>query len=213
MKRTRVKICGLTRAEDVLSAAQAGADALGFVFYGPSPRAVTVAQARALAAAVPAFVTRVGLFVDPDADTVRETLAQVPLDLLQFHGNESADFCAQFGRPYIKAIRVQPDTDLTELAAHYSDAQGLLLDSYVPGIPGGTGETFDWARVPRKLALPVILAGGLDADNVASAIAQVGPWAVDVSGGVEALDAAGKRIPGHKSAEAIEAFIRGVNRV
>lgn len=184
--RTRVKICGLTRPEDVREAAWLGADALGFVFYAKSPRAVSVDQAAALVRAIPAFVTTVGLFVDPGEEEVRAVLEQVPLDLLQFHGDEPPAFCARFGRPYLKAVRVQPGVDLVQYAAAYRDAAGLLLDAYVPGVPGGTGQRFDWDLIPEALPLPVVLAGGLEPDNVADAIARVRPWAVDVSGGVEA---------------------------
>ena len=201
--RVRVKICGLTRAGDVLSAASAGADALGFVFYPPSPRAVSVEQAQALVASVPAFVTRVGLFVDADAADVHRTLELTGLDLLQFHGDESPAYCRQFKRPYIKAVRVKPGLDLVQYAEMYADAAGLLLDAYVPGVPGGTGEQFDWALIPKQLSLPVILAGGLEAGNVGNAIAQVRPWAVDVSGGVEASK-------GIKDDQKICAFINAV---
>lgn len=183
--RTRVKICGLTRLEDVQAAVDAGVDALGLVFYGPSPRAVQIDQAAVLADAVPAFVTVTGLFVDADAETVASTLKAVKLDLLQFHGDESPEFCEQFQRPYIKAIRVSPETDLKSLAARYSNARGLLLDTYRPGVPGGTGETFDWELIPEGLDLPVILAGGLTPGNIGSAISRVKPYGVDVSGGVE----------------------------
>ncbi len=184
--RTRVKICGLTRREDVQEAARLGADALGFVFYAKSPRAVNVEQAAALVRAVPAFVTTVGLFVDPTEEEVRAVLEWVPLDLLQFHGDEPPVFCSRFGRPYLKAVRVQPGVDLVQYAAAYRESAGLLLDAYVPGVPGGTGQRFDWDLIPEVLPLPIVLAGGLEPDNVADAIARVRPWAVDVSGGVEA---------------------------
>jgi len=201
----RSKICGLTRAEDVRAVAACGADALGLVFYPNSPRHVTPPQAAALLRALPPFVSTVGLFVDADAETVRATLAQVPLDVLQFHGDESAEFCRQFGRPYLKAIRVRPGVDLLQCAAHYADAQALLLDAYVEGVPGGTGASFDWALIPRDLPLPVVLSGGLDAGNVAAAMAQVRPYAVDVSSGVEAAK-------GIKEAAKIAAFINEVKR-
>lgn len=213
MQRTRVKICGLTRHQDVIDAAAAGADAVGFVFYQPSPRAVSAAQAAELLSYLPAFVTSVGLFVDHDADFVHATLAAAPLDLLQFHGDETPEFCQQFNRPYIKAIRMKPGTDLLTAAADYKGARALLVDAYVPGIPGGTGESFNWQEIPEQLPCPLILAGGLSANNVADAINQVSPWAVDVSGGVEAHDQQGEPLPGIKSAEAITAFMRGVNRV
>lgn len=203
---TRIKICGITRKEDALAAARSGADALGLVFYEKSPRHVSPAQAAQLASAVPPFVTLVGLFVNASAESVRATLQVVPLDVLQFHGDETPEFCAQFGRPYLKAIRVKPGVDLVQCAADYRHAQGLLLDAYVEGTPGGTGEAFDWGLIPHNLALPVILSGGLHAGNVAAGIRQVRPWAVDVSSGVEA----GKGI---KDAAKIAAFIKEVKHV
>lgn len=207
--RTRVKICGITRPEDGQMAARAGADAIGLVFYAPSPRSVQPAQAAAICAALPAFVTSTGLFVDAPAETVRATLDSVPLDLLQFHGDESPAYCASFGRPWIKALRVRDGMDLIQEATRYAGARALLLDTYVPGLPGGTGERFDWALIPSSLPLPVVLAGGLDAGNVAQAVQQVRPWAVDVSGGVEAHDPdTGKRLPGIKSADAVAALMQ-----
>lgn len=203
---TRAKICGITRAEDALAAARAGADAIGLVFYEKSPRHVSIAQAAHLAAVLPPFVTVVGLFVNAEAALVREVMAGVPLDLLQFHGDESAEYCTQFARPYLKAIRVKAGVDLLQCAAQFSTAKGLLLDAYVQGVPGGTGASFDWALIPEKLPLPVILSGGLDAENVAAAIEQVRPYAVDVSSGVEA----GKGI---KDAAKIARFIQEVKRI
>ena len=203
MSVVRSKICGITRIEDALSAAEAGADAIGLVFYAKSPRAVSVQQARAIIAALPPFVTTVGLFVDASRQELDEILAAVPLDLLQFHGDESPAFCEALQRPYIKALRVKPGDDLAAQVAAYGQASGVLLDTYVPGIPGGTGEAFDWSLVPQGLNKPIILAGGLVAENVAAAIRQVQPYAVDVSGGVEA----GKGI---KDAEKIRAFMRAV---
>ncbi|HZX51470.1 MAG TPA: phosphoribosylanthranilate isomerase [Pseudomonas sp.] len=203
MSVVRSKICGITRIEDALSAAEAGADAIGLVFYAKSPRAVSVQQARAVIAALPPFVTTVGLFVDASRQELDEILAAVPLDLLQFHGDESPAFCEALQRPYIKALRVKPGDDLAAQVAAYGQASGVLLDTYVPGIPGGTGEAFDWSLVPQGLNKPIILAGGLVAENVAAAIRQVRPYAVDVSGGVEA----GKGI---KDAEKIRAFMRAV---
>ena len=202
---TRVKICGITRVEDALNAANSGADAIGLVFYERSPRHVSVAQAAQLAAALPPFVTVVGLFVDADVAFVREVLSGVPLDVLQFHGDESPEFCAQFAKPYLKAIRVKAGVDLLQCAARFSTAKGLLLDAHVEGIPGGTGATFDWTLIPKQLPLPVILSGGLDAKNVAAAIKQVQPYAVDVSSGVEA----GKGI---KDAAKVAAFINEVKK-
>lgn len=203
---TRVKICGITRAEDAHAVASSGADAIGFVFYAKSPRHVSAEQAARLVAALPPFVTTVGLFVDADAAFVREVLAAVPLDVLQFHGDETPEYCAQFGRPYLKAIRVKAGVDLLQCAARFSAAQALLLDAHVEGIPGGTGTAFDWTLIPRQLPLPVILSGGLDAENVAAAIAQVRPYAVDVSSGVEAAK-------GIKDAAKIAAFMHEVNRI
>jgi len=190
--RTRVKICGITTPEDALLAARCGADAIGLVFYPPSPRNVSLEQAREILAAVPAFVTTVGLFVDADSDYVQQLLQQLKLDLLQFHGDETPEYCSQFSRPYIKALRMQPGLNISQLANSYSDARGILLDAWVPGIPGGTGQSFDWQQIP-ELNRPLILAGGLSATNVADAINMVKPWAVDVSGGVE--QAKGKKSP------------------
>jgi len=182
----RVKICGITRLQDALFAAAAGAYSLGFVFYEKSPRHVSAAQAAALCAALPPFVTSVGLFVDAPAEFVDSVLALAPLDLLQFHGDESPEYCASFGKPYIKAVRVTRGTDLLKCAADFATARGLLLDAYVPGVPGGTGESFDWNLIPPQLPKSVILSGGLTPANVAEAVRQVRPWAVDVSSGVEA---------------------------
>jgi phosphoribosylanthranilate isomerase len=196
----RVKICGITRAEDGLAAAAAGADAIGLVF-AESPRRVTVAQARAVVDALPPFIKVVGLFVDAAETEIREVLHQVPLDLLQFHGRESPEFCRSAGRPYIKAIAMRDGVDGAAEARRYPDAAGLLFDAYHPQLAGGSGDTFDWARVPRDLRRPVILAGGLTPENVASAVQAVRPYAVDVSSGVEVSK-------GIKSAEKIVAFIR-----
>ncbi|HCI12730.1 MAG TPA: phosphoribosylanthranilate isomerase [Gallionellaceae bacterium] len=203
---TRIKICGITRAEDAMAVAASGADAIGLVFYAKSPRHASAEQAAQLAAVLPPFVTTVGLFVDADAAFVREVLRVVPLDVLQFHGDETPEYCAQFGRPYLKAIRVKAGVDLLQCAAQFSTAQALLLDAYVAGVPGGTGATFDWGLIPRQLPLPVILSGGLDAENVAEAIERVRPYAVDVSSGVEV----GKGI---KDAAKVAAFVNEVKRV
>ena len=202
---TRIKICGITRPEDVQAAASLGADAIGLVFYAPSPRAVTVAQAKLVAAALPPFVTVVGLFVDAEPETVREVMNAVPLDLLQFHGDESPAYCNQFGRPWIKAIRMQEGVNVAVETERFREARGLLLDAYQPGVPGGTGERFEWSRVPQGLAMPLILAGGLTPDNVAHAVTQVRPYAVDVSGGVEAAK-------GIKDFEKMAAFVAAVRR-
>lgn len=182
----RSKICGITRIEDALAAVEAGADAIGLVFYGKSPRAVSIEQAAAILQALPPFVTSVGLFVDMPRDELQQLLQRLPLDLLQFHGDESPADCEGHGRPYIKALRVRPGEDVAAAMAPYAGAQGILLDTFVEGLPGGTGASFDWSLVPEDAAKPIILAGGLDADNVATAIRQVRPHAVDVSGGVEA---------------------------
>lgn len=203
---TRIKICGITREQDVLAVANSGADALGLVFYEKSPRHVSVQQAAKLVRAVPPFVTVVGLFVNPSAAYVREVLPKVPLDILQFHGEEAPEFCAQFGKPYLKAIRVRPEMDLIQCASRYASAQGLLLDTYIEGTQGGTGESFDWALIPHQLPLPMILSGGLHAGNVAAAIRQVRPYAVDVSSGVEADK-------GIKDAAKVAAFIKEVKSI
>ncbi|MGZ8256857.1 MAG: phosphoribosylanthranilate isomerase [Gallionella sp.] len=199
----RIKICGITRVQDALAAAASGADAIGLVFYAHSPRCVSIKQAAELVRALPPFVTSVGLFVDAEADFVREVLAAVSLDVLQFHGGESPAYCAQFNKPYLKAIRVQAGVDLLQCAADFSGAQGLLLDAYVAGIPGGTGAVFDWSLIPPNMSLPVILSGGLDAENVAEGIRQTRPYAVDVSSGVELSK-------GIKDATKIAAFIQEV---
>jgi phosphoribosylanthranilate isomerase len=181
----RVKICGITREQDLHAACDAGADALGFVFYEKSPRHVTSATAAALVHELPPFVQSVGLFVNATPAFIETVLKTVSLDLLQFHGDETPSDCARYGRPYIKAVRVNPDTDLLKCAADYETARGLLLDAYVPGVPGGTGERFDWRLIPEAIPKAVILSGGLTPDNVADAVEQVRPWAVDVSSGVE----------------------------
>lgn len=182
----RVKICGITRVQDLHAACAAGADALGFVFYEKSPRHVDVATAAELVHALPPFVQSVGLFVDAAPDFIERVLRAVPLDLLQFHGNETPVDCARYGRPWVKAVRVKRDTDLLKCAADFDAARGLLLDAFVPGVPGGTGERFDWSLIPPDLPKRVILSGGLTPDNVAEAVRRVRPWAVDVSSGVEA---------------------------
>jgi len=191
----RVKICGITRLQDLHAACDAGADALGFVFYEKSPRHVSAETAAALVRELPPFVQSVGLFVNAEPAFIESVLEIVPLDLLQFHGDEKPADCTRFARPYIKAVRVTPDTDLLKYAADFETARGLLLDAYVPGVPGGTGESFDWKLIPPGLPKPVILSGGLTPANVAAAITQVRPWAVDVSSGVEA--AKGIKDPHH----------------
>jgi phosphoribosylanthranilate isomerase len=200
---TAVKICGITRIEDGLAAARGGAHAIGLVFYRPSPRYVAPALARDIIGALPPFVTPVALFVDASAAEVREVIAIAPVALLQFHGVESPQFCRQFGLPYVKAVRVRRGADLLQYARDYHDAKALLLDAFVEGTHGGTGQSFDWSLIPRTLPLPVVLSGGLDPQNVAGAIQQVRPWAVDVSSGVESA-------PGIKDAAKIAAFMSGV---
>lgn len=201
--RTRVKICGITRVEDALAAAKNGCDAIGLVFYRSSPRNIELQCAREIAAALPPFISIVGLFVDAAPSEVEAVLAEIRLDVLQFHGDESPEACRLYGMSYMKAIRVRKDTNLLQYATQYHDARALLLDAYLPGMAGGTGQVFDWGLVPPQLPLPVVLAGGLNPDNVAEAIRQVRPYAVDVSGGVE-------QTKGIKDAGKIAAFMRGV---
>ena len=205
MSAVRSKICGITRIEDALAAAEAGADAIGLVFYARSPRAVNVQQARTIIAALPPFVTTVGLFVNASRCELNEILDAVPLDLLQFHGDETPADCDGYHRPWIKALRVRPGDDLEAGCQQYAKASGILLDTFVAGVPGGTGEAFDWSLIPEHLSKPIILAGGLSADNVGAAIAQVRPYAVDVSGGVE-------QAKGIKDPARIEAFMRAVRQ-
>ena len=211
MMRTRIKICGITRVEDGLAAARAGADAIGLVFWAGTPRRVDVERARAIALALPPFVSTVGLFVDPSAGEVRAVLDAVPLSMLQFHGHEDAALCRAFGRPYLKAIPVAREGDLLESLSPYDDAAGVLLDAPpADGLPGGTGRTFDWGRVPASLPIPLVLSGGLSAANVGDAIRRTRPWAVDVSSGVEALGADGRPQKGIKDAARIAAFVAEV---
>jgi phosphoribosylanthranilate isomerase len=196
---TRVKFCGLTHPSDVSCAVGLGADALGFVFYPPSPRALTVDQAIGLVHQVPAFITRVGLFVDATADVIRETFDRTRLNLVQYHGEETPEFCDRLGLPYIRAIRVRPEIDVAHEMSRYEAASGFLLDAYKPGVPGGTGESFDWGLIP-KTDRPVILAGGLTPENAMDAIQAVAPWALDVSGGIESE-------PGRKDPDKMARFI------
>jgi phosphoribosylanthranilate isomerase len=200
---TAIKICGITRLEDAFAALRAGAHAIGLVFFAASPRYITPAAAGAIIRALPPFITTVGLFVDAPADEVRKTLAQAPVQLLQFHGSEPPDYCREFGRPYVKAVRVRAGVNLLEYARDYHDAKALLLDAYVEGLQGGSGVSFDWDLVPRGLPLPVILSGGLTGENVGDAVRRVRPCAVDVSSGVESAK-------GIKDAAKIAAFITGV---
>lgn len=204
----RVKICGLTSVDDALGAVAAGADAIGLVFYPPSPRCVTVAQASTIARAVGPFVTVVGLFVDASAEDIEKVLAAVPLHVLQFHGAESPADCARFGRPFIKALRMRDGMDVAAQEREYAEAGavGLLLDSYSPSAPGGTGESFNWQQVPSERCLPLVLAGGLTPDNAQQAVGAVKPYALDVSSGVESL-------PGVKDLGRICAFVRAARSV
>jgi phosphoribosylanthranilate isomerase len=201
--RTRVKICGITRIEDARSAIEQGADAIGLVFFEGSPRHVTLEQAGRIIAAVAPFVTVVGLFVDAPESEIRHVLEKVPLGLLQFHGHEANDHCNRYGLPFIKSVAMKPEIDVHGQIAAYPDAGGILLDTWQPRTHGGGGQAFDWTKVPHDLAAPIVLAGGLSADNVTVAIRQVRPYAVDVSSGVEI----GKGI---KSAGKISAFMKGV---
>lgn len=201
--RTRVKICGITRVADALDAIALGADALGFVFYAPSPRAVSAQTVQNIVAQLPPFVSTVGLFVDATPQEVQSVLAQVPLSLLQFHGDETNEYCQQFGVPWIKALRMEPDSDILAKIAQYPNAQGILLDAWHPHLKGGTGQTFDWRHWPHS-DKALILAGGLTPENVTEAIHFTKPYAVDVSGGVEASK-------GIKEFTLLQAFMAGVN--
>lgn len=200
---TRVKICGITRIEDALAAARLGAHAVGLVFYAGSPRAVAVERAREIVAALPPFVIPVGLFVNSEAREVRTILESVPLQLLQFHGDETPEFCNGFGMPYLRAVRVRPGIDLLQYAKGFHAAKAILLDAFVEGVQGGTGAVFDWSLIPGSMPLPVVLSGGLNAGNVTEAVRRVRPWAVDVSSGVESEK-------GIKDVQKMEAFIKEV---
>lgn len=202
----RSKICGITRIEDALLAAEAGADAIGLVFYSRSPRSVGVREAKAIVRALPPFVSTVGLFVNASRSELHEVLDAVPLDWLQFHGDESPAQCEGHHRPWIKALRVVQGVDLRQQAMSYTGASAILLDAHVPGLHGGTGATFDWSQVPRDLGKPLILAGGLTPENVQQAIAQLQPYAVDVSGGVEAAK-------GIKDPARVRAFLAAVRQL
>jgi len=201
--RIRIKICGITRAEDAVAAARLGADAIGLVFYSGSPRTVTCEKAREIAAALPPFVAKVGLFVNTGPAAINEILQSVPLDVIQFHGDEEPADCALYSKPYIKAVRMHPDVNVRKEALRFAAASALLLDTYREDLHGGTGETFDWSRIPENLGKPLILAGGLNPANVADAVLRARPYAVDVSGGVET----GKGI---KDARKMAEFIREV---
>ena len=204
--RVRIKICGITRVVDAAVAARLGVDAVGLVFYPKSPRHVSVEQARELVAGLPAFVTVTALFLDPGREAVQQVLDKVRVELLQFHGVEPAEFCRSFGRPYIKAVPMGSQADLTEYAQRHAQAAALLLDSHATGHKGGTGVSFDWSAVPKVGGPPLILAGGLKPENVGTAIRIVQPYGVDVSSGVESA-------PGIKDADKMAAFVREVNNV
>lgn len=204
MTRTRAKICGITRVEDALDAVKHGADAIGLVFYAPSPRCVSIEQATAIANALPPFISVVALFVNAKKAEIEEVVAKVNVDVLQFHGDESEMECSQYSLPYLKAIRVKPDTSLIQYAQTYRSAKALLLDTYSEHAVGGTGQVFDWSLIPNNLPIPIILAGGLTAKNVNDAVNQVQPYAVDVSGGVEVSK-------GIKDSVKIAAFIAAVH--
>ena len=204
--RTRVKICGITRPEDAVEAANLGVDAIGLVFYEKSPRNVTAQQAKAICETLPGFVTVVSLFMNPDADQVKSVLKTCPIDLIQFHGKESAEFCESFDRPYIKAMGMADGSNLDDMSAEYEKARGLLLDSHATGAAGGTGETFNWDKIPQGYRQRIILAGGLKPDNVAEAIQKVKPYAVDLSSGVESA-------PGLKDATLMAQLMNEVKRI
>ena len=205
MTPVRVKVCGITRVEDALSAVRLGVHAIGFVFWPKSARYITPDSVREIVPALPPFVTTVGVYVNPTQEWVEETAEAGGLSLLQFHGDESPEFCSQFSLPYIKAIRIREGVDLLQYTARYRHAKGLLLDTYTAGMPGGTGHVFDWKLIPQDLSLPLILSGGLNPSNVLQAIRQIRPWAVDVSSGVEAAK-------GIKDEKKISAFMQGVRK-
>lgn len=203
--RTRIKICGLTRSQDAVFAARLGVDALGLVFYPPSPRNVEIKQAAEIVKALPAFISVVALFVDENEQRIRDVLDHVSIDVIQFHGGETAEFCRLFNRPYVKAIQMREDIDIQALADEFHDSSGLLLDAYHPAAKGGTGHRFDWDLIPTECSLPIILAGGLEPDNVKQAVQSVRPYAVDVSSGVEERK-------GIKDAEKMAFFVNEVNK-
>jgi len=208
MSPPRIKICGITRVEDAVAALQLGVDAVGLVFYKKSPRSIELKQASDIASAVGPFVTVTALFVNPQAQEVERVLEQVPVSLLQFHGEEQAEFCRQFSRPWMKALRIQSSTNVLDMVKEYQTADALLFDTYQAGIAGGTGECFDWNLVARKnlphgFNKPVVLAGGLNAGNIKKAIEVVEPYGVDVSGGVES-------VVGIKDRSKIQSFIQAV---
>lgn len=202
--RTRVKICGFTQVNEAAAAAQLGVDAIGLVFYPPSPRNVTIQQAKKIVDALPAFVTVVALFVDEQESQIKQVINEVSIDCIQFHGEEKANECRVYNKPYMKAIRMKPGLDILKITGQYHDASALLLDAYHPGIKGGSGSQFDWDLVPKDSVLPIVLAGGLQVDNVRQAIQSVRPYALDVSSGVEATK-------GIKDVVKMAAFIREIN--
>jgi len=204
--RTRVKICGICRVEDALAAAQLGVDAIGLVFYERSPRHLSLQRAREICRALPAFVSTVALFLNPQKKQVEAVLDGLDIDLLQFHGTESAEFCESFSRPYIKALGIKGEQHIEALLAPYASARGILLDSHRQGEAGGTGEAFDWREIPHALRGQIILAGGLNPDNVAQAIQQAEPWAIDLSSGVESS-------PGIKDIELMTRLMAEVRRI
>ena len=203
MASTRIKICGITRQQDALAVCDSGADALGLVFYSASPRAVSAEQAAEIVSVVSPFVSVVALFVDEPVSSIERILGTVPINLIQFHGNETPEFCQQFGRPWIKALRVKPGLNVADACRQYRQARGVLLDTWQEGVPGGTGKTFNWELSPIELPLPLVLAGGLHENNVGDAIRTLRPAAVDVSGGVESS-------PGIKDANKIHRFVAAV---
>lgn len=203
--RTRVKICGFTNIEQAVYAARLGVDAIGLVFYPPSPRNVSIEQAQKIVAALPAFTTVVALFVDEKEAKIRDILNHVEIDCIQFHGNEAGDACRLYNKPYIKAVSMRKTTDIKQLVEEYNDAAGLLLDAYHPQAKGGTGQQFDWNLIPEKCELPIILAGGLSPENAKQAVETVKPYALDVSSGVEVSK-------GIKDAVKMAAFIEEVNQ-
>jgi phosphoribosylanthranilate isomerase len=202
-KTSCIKVCGITRVADAIDAVELGVDAIGLVFYASSPRAISVPRARDIVRALGPFVTTVGLFVNADKHDIEEILQQVPLHILQFHGDEAASFCRQFHRPWIKALRMKPGIDIHDAVLQYAEADAVLLDSYKDGVPGGTGEKFVWSALPENIQMPIIVAGGLNPGNVATAIDIMRPYAVDVSGGVESE-------PGKKDRQKIQAFVQAV---
>lgn len=201
--RTRIKICGFTRVEDAINASALGVDAIGLVFYPPSPRNIDIDQASKIIRSLPAFVTVVALFVNENERRIRQVLNQIPIDVLQFHGEESPESCRIYGKPYIKAVQMQSDVNIVDFAAAYPDAAGILVDAFHPDAKGGTGNRFDWALLPESCDFPLILAGGLDAENASKAVHAVKPYALDVSSGVEFKK-------GFKDADKMQIFVEQV---